>query len=231
MPDPAEQLLDHARLEQSGVAANLFMQRGRGLDGRWGYSRELGVDIRGLLAERLAAGRRVAWLDLCCGQGRALIEAWGRFRKEAARLELVGVDLLPGSFDPLPADAAGLRLRSASLHRWEPGRRFDLITCVHGLHYIGDKLALLRRALGWLTEDGVFAAHLDLANLRFADGRRMSRALLPLLRAAGVDYVRGRRVLRCRGPRTLRFPFRYLGADTAAGPNFTGQPAVCSVYG
>ncbi|MER6203040.1 class I SAM-dependent methyltransferase [Streptomyces sp. NPDC001586] len=36
--------------------------------------------------------------------------------------------------------------------------------------------------------------------------------------------------LALRGPRTVRLPFRYLGADPAAGPNYTGQPAVASYY-
>ncbi|MDN3355634.1 hypothetical protein [Actinomadura sp. DC4] len=28
----------------------------------------------------------------------------------------------------------------------------------------------------------------------------------------------------------VRFPYRYLGADDRAGPNYTGQPAVASYY-
>ncbi len=32
------------------------------------------------------------------------------------------------------------------------------------------------------------------------------------------------------GPRTVRLPFRHLGADPAAGPNHTGEPAVASRY-
>ncbi|MFD4871429.1 hypothetical protein [Streptomyces sp. NPDC058412] len=28
----------------------------------------------------------------------------------------------------------------------------------------------------------------------------------------------------------MRLPFRYLGTDPAAGPNYTGQPAVASYY-
>ncbi len=41
---------------------------------------------------------------------------------------------------------------------------FDLITCVHGLHYAGDKLAVLTRAVDWLTPGGLFAADLDLCD-------------------------------------------------------------------
>ena len=64
-----------------------------------------------------------------------------------------------------------LRLVEASLSTWRPDRPFDLITCVHGLHYVGDKLGLIARAASWLAEDGLFVASLDLANLKLADGR------------------------------------------------------------
>ena len=49
-----------------------------------------------------------------------------------------------------------LRLVEASLSAWRPDRSFDLITCVHGLHYVGDKLGLVARAASWLAEDGLF---------------------------------------------------------------------------
>ena len=68
-----------------------------------------------------------------------------------------------------------LRLVEASLTTWRPDRAFDLITCVHGLHYVGDKLGLIARAASWLAEDGLFVANLDLANLKLADGRAAGR--------------------------------------------------------
>ena len=37
--------------------------------------------------------------------------------------------------------------------------------------------------------------------------------------------------LTLEGGREATFPYRYLGADPAAGPNYTGQPAVGSHYG
>jgi hypothetical protein len=37
-------------------------------------------------------------------------------------------------------------------------RLYDLITCVHGLHYAGDKLAALARAASWLTPGGLISA-------------------------------------------------------------------------
>lgn len=36
---------------------------------------------------------------------------------------------------------------------------------------------------------------------------------------------------RCRGPcEGTDLPFRYLGADPHAGPNYTGRPAVAAYY-
>ena len=51
------------------------------------------------------------------------------------------------------------------------------------------------------------------------------------LRRAGLEYDRRRRLIVVPGPEeTWNLPFRYLGADDRAGPNYTGQPAVDSYY-
>ena len=73
-------------------------------------------------------------------------------------------------------------------------------------------------------------ANLDLANLKLADGRAAGRKVAPDLRRAGLDYDRRRRLVVCRGRRVVDLPYRYLGADDRAGPNYTGQPAVDSYY-
>jgi hypothetical protein len=141
----------------------------------------------------------------------------------------VGVDLV-GMFlraDPGPACPV---LVEASLTSWRPDRSFDLITCVHGLHYVGDKLGLIARAASWLAEDGMFAASLDLANLKLTDARSAGRGVTAGLRRAGLDYDRRRRLVLCRGRKAVKPPYRYLGADDQAGPNATGQPAVDSYY-
>ena len=107
---------------------------------------------------------------------------------------------------------------------------FDLITCVHGLHYIGDKLGLIARAASWLVDDGLFVASLDLHNLKIGDGHDPARRVTSELRRAGLGYDRRRRLVSCRGRRAVNLPHRYLGADDQAGPNYTGQPAVDSYY-
>ncbi|MEU4623937.1 class I SAM-dependent methyltransferase [Actinoplanes sp. NPDC023801] len=203
------ELLDDQALHSSSVVANNAMNRERQLTGVNSYARVLGFDP----VERAGDG----WLDLCCGSGRALIQAAAR--TDPARL--VGVDLVD-AFAPAPP---GLTLVAAPIGTWTPERAFDLITCVHGLHYVGDKLGVLARILTWLTPSGTFVADLDLASIR-PGGRRLTA----LLRAAGVDYDGRRKRIVCAGPRKLDLPYRYLGADDRAGPNYTGQPAVNSYY-
>jgi SAM-dependent methyltransferase len=171
------------------------------------------------------------WLDLCCGTGRALIQAAVRLDQDglAGRAALVGIDLA-GAFDRALPQPGGLELVCAPVASWAPGRAFDLITCVHGMHYVGDKLALLARAASWLTPTGQLVADLDLASIRLADGRPAGRRLASLLRAAGFRYDSRRRRISCAGRLDVCLPYRYLGADDRAGPNYTGQPAVHSYY-
>ncbi|MFC7247574.1 class I SAM-dependent methyltransferase [Catellatospora aurea] len=223
----AVRLLDDEALERSSVVANNAMNRERGLDGVNSYARDLGLHPLDRLRPRLAEHGAAAWLDLCCGQGRALVEAAGQ---APDGLEIVGVDLV-GHFDQRAyALNGGLTLVTASIAQWQPDRAFDLITCVHGLHYVGDKLGVLARALTWLSPGGTFAAHLDLASIRLADGAPAARLVRRLLREAGVAYDARRRIVTRTGPTVLDLPLEYAGADDQAGPNYTGQPAVDSYY-
>lgn len=202
-------MLDDATLESSSVVANNAMNRERNLDGVNSYAKDLGFHPLETLAPHQS------WLDLCCGSGRALTEVSRRGKPYT----LVGVDLVD-HFEAQPE--GGPTLLAASLHTWYPRKVFDLITCVHGLHYIGDKLGLLSRAARWLSPGGLFAAHLDLANVKTPAPFRPRRY--------GMDYDSRRRLVTFRGPIRLDFPFRYVGADDKAGPNYTGQPAVDSYY-
>jgi SAM-dependent methyltransferase len=225
------QLLSDDTLERSAVVANCHMNRERRLVGSNGYPRELRFNPLDFLKAKLASHGRATWLDLCCGTGRALIEAAEQLQAEglAGGVEIVGVDLV-GLFYRPAAPLAGLRLVEASLGRWRPEHAFDLVTCVHGLHYLGDKLGLITRAAGWLPPDGLFAANLDLGNLKFADSQAAGRDVAACLRRAGLDYDRRHRLVVCRGRRAVSLPYRYLGADDQAGPNYTGQRAVDSYY-
>ncbi|GAA2741806.1 class I SAM-dependent methyltransferase [Kitasatospora cinereorecta] len=215
-------LLSDGELERSPVVANRTMNRERTLTGVNSYARELGFDPVEELAWR---GGAASWLDLCSGEGRALAVAATRLPPDAV---LTGVDLV-GPLGRPPA-APNLRLVVASLAEWEPDRRYDLITCVHGLHYLGDKLGVLTRIASWLGPQGLFAGHLDPASLRRADGSDLGRRALAALRAAGFAYAPRRHLLTLRGGRAVDLPFAYLGADADAGPNVTGQPGIASHY-
>jgi hypothetical protein len=139
------------------------------------------------------------------------------------------VDLV-GVFDRNDPGPGSPRLIEASLSNWSPQGPCDLITCVHGLHYVGDKLGMIAHAVAWLAADGLFMANLDPANIKLPDGTAAGRRLLSALRRNGLSYDGRRRRLACRGRRPIDLPYRYLGADDRAGPNVTGQPAVDSYY-
>ncbi|MFC7550724.1 class I SAM-dependent methyltransferase [Plantactinospora sp. GCM10030261] len=227
-------LLPDPKLEMSSVVANCAMNRERTLTGSNGYGRELGIDLLAELRGRAAGSTGpVRWLDLCCGSGRALTEAAERLHTlgPADRIEIVGVDLVD-HFAPTPHPA--VQLITASVTTWTPpaGHRYDVITCVHGLHYVGDKLAVLSRVPSWLTADGIFAANLDTASIRRANGNAIGRQLTAALRNTGFSYdTRNRRITYHRGSsQPVNLPFTYLGSNDTAGPNYTGQPAVNSHY-
>jgi hypothetical protein len=219
------ELVGDGELALSEVVANRTMNRERTLAGVNSYARELGFDP----AERLH-GHPGGWLDLCSGEGLAL-------RAAAAVLPpgtpLTGVDLV-GPLGPVPV-LPGLHLVTASVAGWRPDRSgFGLVTCVHGLPYLGDKLGLLARWAGWPAPDGLLAVTFDPGSVRHADGSSAARPVLAALRAAGFRYSSARRLLTLQGGRGLPPAFegfQYLGADPAAGPNWTGQPAVASYYG
>ncbi len=222
-------LLGDDELERSSIVANCRMNRERDLAGSNGYDRELGFTPLDFLRSRVADGRKTAWLDLCCGMGKALIQAARLVHSEGLAVEIVGVDLV-GMFDRPAPGLTCLRLVDASLSTWRPDRGFDLITCVHGLHYVGDKLGLVARAASWLVEDGLFVANLDLHNLKLANGKPAGRRVAVDLRRSGLEYDRRRRRVVCRGRKIVDLPYRYAGADDQAGPNYTGQPAADSYY-
>jgi SAM-dependent methyltransferase len=224
-------LLDSEALESSEIVANATMNRGRGIDGPNSYARDLGRNPLDVLEGCLAASGEARWLDLCCGEGRALIQAGQRLSGRGA-VRIVGLDLVP-MFRPLPPELAEtVTLLTGTVASWEPepGQRFDLITCVHGLYYIGDKLGLLERASSWLRDGGLLLAHLDTDNVRVAEDSSGGATVRRLLREAGFTYDARRGLISRIGGGRARFPVLYIGADDSAGPNRTGQPAVNSHY-
>lgn len=229
----ARRLLDDDALMRSAVVANCAMNRERQLVGPNSYTRELRFNPLDRLRARLtaSASTMVGWLDLCCGTGYALVQAAQQLCRDglADRASLVGVDLVE-YFESTAVPDPPLRLVCAHATTWTPTRKFDLITCVHGLHYVGDKLTVLTRAADWLTDGGLLIADLDLASIRLPDGRPAGRRLGTALRWAGFSYDSRRHRITRTGRRRVSLPYAYLGADDQAGPNYTNQPAVNSYY-
>ncbi|MBO0863024.1 MAG: methyltransferase domain-containing protein [Chloracidobacterium sp.] len=207
------------------------MNRERACAGKNSYAHELSFDQLDFLKSRLETEGQAAWLDLCCGRGRALIEAADALASYSpgSNLELLGVDLV-AVFDSYSPSLSFMHLRQSSVSSWRSERLFDLITCVQGLRYIGDKLGLMRNALSWLKEDGVFLANLDPDNLKFQDGASAGNKIIRDLRRIGFDYQVRKHLIVCKRKRAFTLNYKYLGADDAAGPNYTGQAAVNSHY-
>ena len=226
-----EPLLDEQALADSSVVANCCMNRERGCEGGNSYAQELGFSPLTFLRQRLEDHPSVHWLDLCCGTGKALIEAaiTCEAQSKADCVQITGVDLV-SYFHPSAASHPFLSLQIANLAHWQAPDKYDLITCVHGLHYVGDKLGLIERAAAWLKSDGLLIAHLDAANLCWADGSSAGKAILRRLRTLGFEYATRKHLLSLRGGRTVQSGLRFVGANDAAGANYTRQAAVNSHY-
>lgn len=219
-------LLTDSELERSSVVANCCMNRERGLRGTNGYDQELQTDPLKVVLDAARLNGSAAWLDLCCGSGKALVEAATILATNESSVQIVGVDLA-GRFAQPSSDR--LELTRASLTDWTPSRTFDLVTCVHGLHYVGDKVGLIARAVSWLSPAGAFVANLDSNNLKMP-GRPDGRPVVDWLRRNGFRFSSRHHLLRAEGSKTITSPFDYLGANDTAGPNYTGQDAVDSHY-
>jgi SAM-dependent methyltransferase len=214
----------------SDTVVNAKMNRDRGFSGVNSYERELNFDITAFLQERVHRNGNAAWYDACCGSGRALREAAARWAAEpwAAQVTRLGVDLWD---DFPPAGDGRVRFTAADVVGFHPPMPVDLITCVHGVHYLGDKLAFLENVYAHLRSGGVFVGHLDPANLRSAERPDLWPRLLRRLRNEGVVAALRSHHLRIEKTETpLQFGVRYRGAHTSAAPNFSGMVAVDSWY-
>jgi nucleoside-diphosphate-sugar epimerase len=88
-----------------------------------------------------------------------------------------------------------------------------------GTHFIGPPLVRRLVALG----HEILVFHRGRTQAALPPG---VRHITSDLRRAGLEYDRRKRLLVCR--KVVNLPYRYLGADDPAGPNYTGQPAVDS---
>jgi len=218
-------------LLSSPVVANATMNRGRGLCGVNFYERNLRFSITDFLAERVQERGHAVWYDACCGQGCALVEAgkqfavagWGR------QVRIVGVDLV-GMFTP--EQAPRVTLIDADVAAFKPEQPADLITCVHGLHYLGDKLGFLQNASAMLAPDGLFLGHMDTNNVRVAEGgASIWRQAARHATEGGVALELKGHVLRLsRKDAPLDFGVTYEGATVSEQLNYTGITVIDSWY-
>jgi SAM-dependent methyltransferase len=224
-------LLDKKSLDKSSIVANSSMNRERVCFGGNSYEKELYFKIVEFLIDRTKTQKQVTWLDICCGQGKALIEASTFLAEQtlASNIKIIGIDLV-GMFQEFSPELDFLKLIETSFEDFKPNCKFDLLTCVHGLHYIGDKLKFIQNCASWLKPDGIFLTNLDLANFKVQNGKPANKIIAKTFRNIGLEYNSKKHLLICKGKKEFEFSFEYLGANDKAGANYTKQAVVDSFY-
>lgn len=223
-------LLSENELVWSWVVANSKMNRKRNASGVNSYEKELKIKPEIFLEEYIRRFDSVKWLDICCGEGKALIQAAEYLATKGLQDKAIlrGIDLVD-AFQPIPSSITCIEFEVRSIVDWESTEQYDLITSVHGIHYIGDKLKVLSAILEKVNEQGVFIANLDLSNIHFLNGDA-DKHLKEIFKQNNIQYNSRTRLLTCKGPRQINFNVTYKGANDEVGPNYTGQDSVCSVY-
>lgn len=223
-------LLSENELVWSWVVANSKMNRKRNASGINSYEQELKIKPEIFLEEYIRQFGSVKWLDICCGEGKALIQAAEYLSTKGLQDKAIlkGFDLVD-AFQPIPPSITCVDLEVMSIVVWTSVEQFDLITSVHGLHYIGDKLKVLSMMLERLSAQGIFIANLDLNNIHFLNSDA-TKLLKNIFKQNDIQFNSRNRLLTCKGPRQIDFSVTYKGANDEAGPNYTGQDAVCSMY-
>lgn len=225
-------LKDDKSLEYSSTVANNKMNRQRQLIGINSYEEDLQYDIVAFLeAKFIQVNRPIRWLDVCCGEGRALLQASQLFATfiEEERLKITGLDLV-NYFHPKLQQVEGVDLYVSPINTWQTSHSFDLITVVHGFHYIGDKLATFCK-LGLLMEEkGLLLANFDTESIAIKNIGQSHFDLKKALKLQGIYYDNQNKILRCEGSKNLNFPLLYQGGDDTNYTTYTGMKGVKSYY-
>jgi SAM-dependent methyltransferase len=223
-------LLTEKELAWSSVVANNNMNRSRNASGVNSYEKDIKLNPIKFLLKQIEAHGSAVWLDLCCGEGRALVETakYLQHHNLQDKARLTGLDLVD-YFITIPSSVNCLDFLCLSVSDWEPFAKYDLITCVHGLHYAGDKLAALKKCLKAISDSGCFVANFDIKSINI-NGMDAHKFIKAIFVANNIQYSARTRVIQCEGPRDMDFGVRFLGADDMAGPNYTGQEAVNAYY-
>lgn len=221
-------LLNKEELAWSPIVANNSMNRERQAIGINSYEKDIGLNPLDFLLKN-SSQDKVRWLDLCCGKGNALIQTANILEEKGGsdQYELSGIDLVDFFSDP-----AHLRIvfQVQNLERWMPQKEYDLISIVHGLHYVGDKISLVERAISALSPQGLFIANLDLENIKIQAANQPKKLLSSFFKKNKLEYNSRKKILSSGKGKIDISGFHYLGADDKAGPNYTGQEVVNSYY-
>ena len=222
-------LLNNDELQWSTVVANNAMNRERVAFGVNSYEKEINFNPLDFIKNRVAQ-EQVNWADLCCGAGNELWQVANLLVKEKTdtKVSIVGFDLVEYFTKDEPNEI--LTLEQLNLNDWKPTQNFDLITIIHGLHYLGDKLKLISTAAAALKKDGVFIGNLDLDNIRINGVSNSRKFLLSFFKENNINYHQRKKLISITGTQNIPAIFQYCGADDQAGPNYTGQPVVDSYY-
>ncbi len=224
-----KKLLNQAELEWSAVVANNSMNRERKATGVNSYEKDLKLNpIRFILERKNQAD--IQWLDLCSGKGNALIEVAKYIQNTdlVHKTHLLGIDLVDYFADK--KDLNNLTFQTLNLSNWQPETAYDLITIVHGLHYVGDKIGLIIKAASALKKDGVLMANMDIKNIQITGCENKEKALKSFFKVAEIGYNDRTKMIKIEGAKTIENPFIYIGADDSVGINYTGQRVVDSIY-
>ena len=224
------QLLSEEKLVWSPTVANWRMNRERNSSRINSYEQELKFKPEEFLLSKIKEHGSASWVDICCGQGKALIQTADYFRKMELQddIWLEGIDLINDSFFS-NIESVPVNFQSLSVINWMPSQDYDLITCIHGLHYIGDKLKVIEFMLNSLTSTGLFIANLDLNNIVIKPNKNNS-FLKALFLKKGLKYDSRKKLLSRTGKIKISFDVNFFGADDNCGPNYTGQDSVTSYY-
>jgi trans-aconitate methyltransferase len=225
----SKKLLNEAELEWSDVVANNSMNRERKATGVNSYEKDIKLNPLQFIFNKKNQGS-IQWLDLCCGKGNALIEVAKRLKNTEfeAKIFLKGIDLVDYF-----SDIKGLKnldFETLNLSTWQPKIQYDLITIVHGLHYVGDKIGLIIKAASALKNDGVLMANMDVKNIKITDCALSEKAMKSFFKKVGIEYNDKTKMVKIVGANTIESPFLYVGADDTVGINYTGQRVVDSIY-
>ena len=209
--------LRNDELHQSPVVPNRTMNRERQLTGVNSYEKDVSFPIVDFLASRTAGGRSARWLDIACGSALALVQACRRLPGVA----ITGIDLVP-FFHP-DVELADVTFHVCPVEDFDYPARYDLITSVHGLHYVGDKLRVVADAIASLSKDGVFVANMNLVDLSDENGHSIGRRVIASMRRQGVRVDQRKRIVSCEGPKVLSFPVVFHGPTIRWGQTIRGS--------